>query len=147
MCRAGKRAPPAPPARPDPRRSPPPVNFPGMPFDLAAPYPPAGDQPRAIRELGQGLVRDDRYQVLLGVTGSGKTFTMAHVVAGFGRPTLVLSHNKTLAAQLYGELKAFFPKSAVEFFISYYDYYQPEAYRSEERRVGKRVDLGGSRTS
>src|SRR5881296_6231 len=128
MCRAGKRAPPAPPARPDPRRSPPPVNFPGMPFDLAAPYPPAGDQPRAIRELGQGLVRDDRYQVLLGVTGSGKTFTMAHVVAGFGRPTLVLSHNKTLAAQLYGELKAFFPKNAVEFFISYYDYYQPEAY-------------------
>ena len=99
-----------------------------MPFDLAAPYPPAGDQPRAIRELGQGLVRDDRYQVLLGVTGSGKTFTMAHVVAGFGRPTLVLSHNKTLAAQLYGELKAFFPRNAVEFFISYYDYYQPEAY-------------------
>src|SRR5437667_4596829 len=128
MCRAGKRAPPAPPARPDPRRSPPPVNFPRMPFDLAAPYPPAGDQPRAIRELGQGLVRDDRYQVLLGVMGSGKTFTMAHVVAGFGRPTLVLSHNKTLAAQLYGELKAFFPKNAVEFFISYYDYYQPEAY-------------------
>src|SRR5213596_231350 len=99
-----------------------------MAFDLVAPYPPAGDQPRAICELGQGLVRDDRYQVLLGVTGSGKTFTMAHVVAGFGRPTLVLSHNKTLAAQLYGELKAFFPKSAVEFFISYYDYYQPEAY-------------------
>ena len=99
-----------------------------MPFDLAAPYPPAGDQPRAIRELSQGLVRDDRYQVLLGVTGSGKTFTMAHVVAEFGRPTLVLSHNKTLAAQLYGELKAFFPKNAVEFFISYYDYYQPEAY-------------------
>src|SRR5947199_257545 len=128
MCRAGKRAPPAPPARPDPRRSPPPVNFPGMPFDLAAPYPPAGDQPRAIRELGQGLLRDDRYQVLLGVTGSGKTFTMAHVVAEFRRPTLVLSHNKTLAAQLYGELKGFFPRNAVEFFISYYDYYQPEAY-------------------
>src|SRR5213083_724587 len=128
MCRAGKRAPPAPPARPDPRRSPPPVNFPGMPFDLAAPYPPAGDQPRAIRELGQGLVRDDRYQVLLGVTGSGKTLTMAHVLAQFGRATLVLSHNKTLAAQLYGELKAFFPRNAVEFFISYYDYYQPEAY-------------------
>src|SRR5881392_1022064 len=99
-----------------------------MPFDLVAPYPPAGDQPRAIRELSQGLARGDRYQTLLGVTGSGKTFTMAHVIAGFGRPTLVLSHNKTLAAQLYGELKAFFPKSAVEFFISYYDYYQPEAY-------------------
>src|SRR5207247_339834 len=82
----------------------------------------------AIRELAAGLARDDRYQTLLGVTGSGKTMTMAHVIAGFGRPTLVLSHNKTLAAQLYGELKSFFPKSAVEFFISYYDYYQPEAY-------------------
>ncbi len=99
-----------------------------MPFDLVSPYAPAGDQPRAIGELSQGLARGDRYQTLLGVTGSGKTFTMAHVVAGFGRPTLVLSHNKTLAAQLYGELKAFFPKNAVEFFISYYDYYQPEAY-------------------
>jgi len=99
-----------------------------MPFDLVSPYPPAGDQPRAIRELSQGLARGDRYQTLLGVTGSGKTFTMAHVLAGFNRPTLVLSHNKTLAAQLYGELKGFFPKNAVEFFISYYDYYQPEAY-------------------
>src|SRR2546429_2127012 len=102
-----------------------------MPYDLVSPFAPAGDQPRAIRELAAGLARDDRYQTLLGVTGSGKTMTMAHVIAGFGRPTLVLSHNKTLAAQLYGELKAFFPKSAVEFFISYYDYYQPEA-RSEE---------------
>jgi excinuclease ABC subunit B len=99
-----------------------------MPFDLVSPYPPAGDQPRAIRELSEGLLRGDRYQTLLGVTGSGKTFTMAHVVAALGRPTLVLSHNKTLAAQLYGELKAFFPRNAVEFFISYYDYYQPEAY-------------------
>src|SRR6266550_4231609 len=99
-----------------------------MPFDLVSPYPPAGDQPRAIRELSQGLARGDRYQTLLGVTGSGKTFTMAHVLAAFNRPTLVLSHNKTLAAQLYGELKGFFPKNAVEFFISYYDYYQPEAY-------------------
>src|SRR5881275_1122383 len=99
-----------------------------MPFDLVSPYPPAGDQPRAIRELSQGLARGDRYQVLLGVTGSGKTFTMAHVVAEFRRPTLVLSHNKTLAAPLYGELKGFFPRNAVEFFISYYDYYQPEAY-------------------
>jgi excinuclease ABC subunit B len=99
-----------------------------MPFDLASPFAPAGDQPRAIRELAQGLARQDRYQTLLGVTGSGKTLTMAHVIQGFGRPTLVLSHNKTLAAQLYGELKGFFPKSAVEFFISYYDYYQPEAY-------------------
>jgi excinuclease ABC subunit B len=99
-----------------------------MPFDLVSPFAPAGDQPRAIRELAQGLARHDRYQTLLGVTGSGKTMTMAHVIQGFGRPTLVLSHNKTLAAQLYGELKGFFPRSAVEFFISYYDYYQPEAY-------------------
>jgi len=99
-----------------------------MPFDLVSPFTPAGDQPRAIRELSTGLARDDRYQTLLGVTGSGKTMTMAHVIARFARPTLVLSHNKTLAAQLYGELKSFFPRSAVEFFISYYDYYQPEAY-------------------
>src|SRR5881409_2649872 len=99
-----------------------------MPFRLGSSPPPAGDQPRAIRELSPGLRRGDRYQTLLGVTGSGKTMTMAHVIAAFGRPTLVLSHNKTLAAQLYGELKSFFPKNAVEFFISYYDYYQPEAY-------------------
>src|SRR5438094_804482 len=99
-----------------------------MPFDLVSPFAPAGDQPRAIQELRGGLARGDRYQTLLGVTGSGKTMTMAHVIAAFNRPTLVLSHNKTLAAQLYGELKSFFPKSAVEFFISYYDYYQPEAY-------------------
>jgi len=99
-----------------------------MPFELQNAPPPAGDQPRAIRELTEGVVRGDKYQTLLGVTGSGKTMTMAHVVANFGRPTLVLSHNKTLAAQLYGELKAFFPANAVEFFISYYDYYQPEAY-------------------
>src|SRR5438105_3966904 len=92
-----------------------------MPFDLVSPFTPAGDQPRAIRELSAGLARDDRYQTLLGVTGSGKTMTMAHVIARFGRPTLVLSHNKTLAAQLYGELKSFFPRSAVEFFISYYE--------------------------
>jgi excinuclease ABC subunit B len=99
-----------------------------MPFTLASPYQPAGDQPRAIAELTAGLRRGDRYQTLLGVTGSGKTMTMASVIAATGRPTLVLSHNKTLAAQLYGELKTFFPASAVEFFISYYDYYQPEAY-------------------
>jgi excinuclease ABC subunit B len=99
-----------------------------MRFDLVSPFEPAGDQPRAIESLMEGLERGDRYQTLLGVTGSGKTMTMAHVVAAHGRPTLVLSHNKTLAAQLYGELKAFFPRNAVEFFISYYDYYQPEAY-------------------
>src|SRR5436309_3076933 len=99
-----------------------------MPFELGNAPAPAGEQPRAIREVSAGLHRGDKYQTLLGVTGSGKTMTMAHVIADLGRPTLVLSHNKTLAAQLYGELKAFFPQSAVEFFISYYDYYQPEAY-------------------
>src|SRR5207249_10434337 len=103
------------------------VSCPRMPFALVSPIAPAGDHPRAIRELITGLARGERYQTLLGGTGSGKTMTMAHVVASFGRPTLVLSHNKTLAPQLYGELKGFFPKNAVEFFISYYDYYQPEA--------------------
>jgi excinuclease ABC subunit B len=97
-------------------------------FDLRAPFEPAGDQPHAIVELSRGLERGDRFQTLLGVTGSGKTMTVANVVKNFGRPTLVLSHNKTLAAQLYGELKSFFPHNAVEYFISYYDYYQPEAY-------------------
>ena len=97
-------------------------------FDLQAPFTPAGDQPKAIAELTQGLERGDRFQTLLGVTGSGKTMTIANVIRNFGRPTLVLSHNKTLAAQLYGELKSFFPTNAVEYFISYYDYYQPEAY-------------------
>jgi excinuclease ABC subunit B len=99
-----------------------------MTFDLTSAVAPAGDQPRAIEELAAGLARGDQYQTLLGVTGSGKTMTMAHVIARFGKPTLVLSHNKTLAAQLYGELKSLFPRNAVEFFISYYDYYQPEAY-------------------
>ena len=97
-------------------------------FDLQAPFSPAGDQPRAIAELNAGLARGDRFQTLLGVTGSGKTMTIANVIAANGRPTLVMSHNKTLAAQLYGELKGFFPNNAVEYFISYYDYYQPEAY-------------------
>jgi excinuclease ABC subunit B len=100
----------------------------GPKFDLQAPFSPAGDQPRAIAELSAGLRRGDRFQTLLGVTGSGKTMTIANVIQEFARPTLVLSHNKTLAAQLYGELKSFFPKNAVEYFISYYDYYQPEAY-------------------
>ena len=97
-------------------------------FHLTAPFRPAGDQPRAIAELSAGLRRDDRFQTLLGVTGSGKTMTVANVIQAHGRPALVLSHNKTLAAQLYGELKGFFPNNAVEYFISYYDYYQPEAY-------------------
>jgi excinuclease ABC subunit B len=97
-------------------------------FDLRAPFSPAGDQPKAIAELTAGLERGDRFQTLLGVTGSGKTMTVANVVRNIGKPTLVLSHNKTLAAQLYGELKSFLPHNAVEYFISYYDYYQPEAY-------------------
>src|SRR5499427_1889170 len=97
-------------------------------FVLQSPFQPAGDQPKAIAELSAGLERGDRFQTLLGVTGSGKTMTIANVIRQHGRPTLVLSHNKTLAAQLYGELKSFFPHNAVEYFISYYDYYQPEAY-------------------
>jgi excinuclease ABC subunit B len=98
------------------------------PFKVEAPYEPKGDQPRAIEELSSGLARGDRFQTLLGATGTGKTLTMAHVIAEYGRPTLVMSHNKTLAAQLYGELKQLLPRNAVEYFVSYYDYYQPEAY-------------------
>jgi excinuclease ABC subunit B len=97
-------------------------------FKVEAPFVPAGDQPRAIAQLAEGLDRGERYQTLLGVTGSGKTMTLANVIARYGRPTLVLSHNKTLAAQLYGELRQFLPTNAVEYFVSYYDYYQPEAY-------------------
>ncbi len=97
-------------------------------FQLVSSYKPRGDQPAAIDQLVAGLNRGDKHQTLLGVTGSGKTFAIANVIARYGRPTLVISHNKTLAAQLYGELKSFFPQNAVEFFISYYDYYQPEAY-------------------
>ena len=97
-------------------------------FQLVSPYEPAGDQPTAIRELTEGLARGDQNQVLLGATGTGKTFTVAHAIADYGRPTLIMSHNKTLAAQLYGELRSLFPHNAVEYFISYYDYYQPEAY-------------------
>ncbi len=97
-------------------------------FQLHAPYQPTGDQPEAIDKLCAGLDAGMRYQTLLGVTGSGKTFTMANVIARMNRPTLVLAHNKTLAAQLCMEFRAFFPENAVEYFVSYYDYYQPEAY-------------------
>ncbi len=100
----------------------------GAAFDLQSEYSPAGDQPQAIKELTAGLEAGERDQVLLGVTGSGKTFTMAHVIRNLGRPALVLAPNKTLAAQLYGEMKEFFPENSVEYFVSYYDYYQPEAY-------------------
>ena len=99
-----------------------------MPFQLNSPYTPAGDQPDAIRQLTEGIEDGERYQTLLGVTGSGKTFTMANVIQNVQRPTLVLTHNKTLVAQLYGEFKQFFPDNAVGYFVSYYDYYQPEAY-------------------
>ena len=99
-----------------------------MPFNLQSPYSPAGDQPAAIRQLTEGIVEGEQYQTLLGVTGSGKTFTIANVIQNVQRPTLVLTHNKTLVAQLYGEFKQFFPDNAVGYFVSYYDYYQPEAY-------------------
>src|SRR5881398_3498644 len=98
------------------------------PFQLHSEFQPAGDQPQAIDELSEGIRRGERDQVLLGVTGSGKTFTMAHVIARTQCPALILAPNKTLAAQLYGEMKSFFPDNAVEYFVSYYDYYQPEAY-------------------
>lgn len=104
------------------------VSFPDSPFQLFQPYPPAGDQPQAIEQLVEGVHDGLSYQTLLGVTGSGKTFTMANVIARLGRPAIVFAPNKTLAAQLYSEFREFFPKNAVEYFVSYYDYYQPEAY-------------------
>ncbi len=104
------------------------VQFPGSPFHLFQPYPPAGDQPQAIERLVEGVRDGESFQTLLGVTGSGKTFTMANVIARLGRPAIVFAPNKTLAAQLYSEFREFFPKNAVEYFVSYYDYYQPEAY-------------------
>ncbi|MFJ5380736.1 excinuclease ABC subunit UvrB [Cupriavidus sp. CER94] len=104
------------------------VTFPGSPFQLYQPYPPAGDQPEAIRQLVEGIEDGLSFQTLLGVTGSGKTFTMANVIARMGRPAIVFAPNKTLAAQLYSEFREFFPRNAVEYFVSYYDYYQPEAY-------------------
>ena len=104
------------------------VRFPDSPFELFQPYPPAGDQPEAIAKLVEGLHDGETFQTLLGVTGSGKTFTMANVIARMGRPAIIFAPNKTLAAQLYSEFREFFPKNAVEYFVSYYDYYQPEAY-------------------
>lgn len=104
------------------------VTFPGSPFELYQPYPPAGDQPEAINQLVEGVEAGEVFQTLLGVTGSGKTYTMANVIARLGRPAIVFAPNKTLAAQLYSEFREFFPRNAVEYFVSYYDYYQPEAY-------------------
>ena len=97
-------------------------------FKLVSEYAPTGDQPRAIEELVKGFKEGNQFETLLGVTGSGKTFTMANVIQALNKPTLIISHNKTLAGQLYGEMKEFFPENAVEYFVSYYDYYQPEAY-------------------
>src|SRR6516225_6282875 len=99
-----------------------------MGFKIHSEYAPAGDQPEAIRQLTEGILSGEQYHTLLGVTGSGKTFTIANVIQNVQRPTLVLTHNKTLVAQLYGEFRQFFPDNAVEYFVSYYDYYQPEAY-------------------
>jgi excinuclease ABC subunit B len=99
-----------------------------MSFSIQSPYKPSGDQPEAIRQLTEGLQQGDAFQTLLGVTGSGKTFTIANVIQNVQRPTLVITHNKTLVAQLYGEFKQFFPNNGVGYFVSYYDYYQPEAY-------------------
>ena len=104
------------------------IQPPGSPFKLYQEYPPAGDQPQAIASLLKGLDDGLSAQTLLGVTGSGKTYTMANVIAQSGRPAMILAHNKTLAAQLYAEMRDFFPENAVEYFVSYYDYYQPEAY-------------------
>src|SRR6186713_1703545 len=104
------------------------ATFPNSPFRLHRPFPPAGDQPQAIEKLVEGLSDGLAYQTLLGVTGSGKTYTMANVIARTGRPALVIAPNKTLAAQLYSEFRDYFPNNAVEYFVSYYDYYQPEAY-------------------
>ncbi|MEQ1882667.1 MAG: DEAD/DEAH box helicase family protein, partial [Burkholderiales bacterium] len=104
------------------------LTFPNSPFRLHQPFEPAGDQPEAIAGLIEGLEQGLAFQTLLGVTGSGKTYTMAHVIARCGRPAIIMAPNKTLAAQLYSEMREFFPENAIEYFVSYYDYYQPEAY-------------------
>src|SRR4030042_4367699 len=112
------------------------------PFKLVSDFEPKGDQPQAIKMLSEAVLKGVSHQVLLGVTGSGKTFTMANVIEKVQRPTLVISHNKTLAAQLYGEFKDLFPENAVEFFVSYYDYYQPEAYiPSTDTYIEKDADI------
>jgi superfamily II DNA or RNA helicase len=115
--------------------------FPNSPFKLHEPFAPAGDQPQAIARLAEGIQDGLSFQTLLGVTGSGKTYTMAHVIAQMERPALVLAPNKTLAAQLYSEFREFFPENAVEYFVSYYDYYQPEAYVPVARPVHREGQL------
>jgi len=124
-------------------------------FELVSSYEPAGDQPQAIAKLSEAVLSGVKHQALLGVTGSGKTFSIANVIKNVNKPTLVISHNKTLAAQLYAEFKSFFPRNAVEYFVSYFDYYQPEAYiprtdtfiekdSSVNDEIERRVDLGAS---
>ena len=108
-----------------------------MDFKLVSDYKPTGDQPQAIEQLVDAIRSHSRHNTLEGITGSGKTFTVANVIAQLNRPTLVLSHNKTLAAQLYGEFRNFFPENAVEYFVSYYDYYQPEAYLPTTDKIGR----------
>ena len=110
-----------------------------IPFLLESDYGPGGDQPQAIQELVQGVEEQKKHQVLLGITGSGKTFTMANVIRELQRPSLVIAHNKTLAAQLFNEFKSFFPHNAVEYFVSYYDYYQPEAYVPHKDLTSKKT--------
>src|SRR3954466_11583448 len=113
-----------------------------MRFQLNSSYKPAGDQPQAIEQLTRGLLEGEKYQTLLGVTGSGKTFTMANVIQNVQKPTLVISHNKTLAGQLYQEFRDFFPENAVSYFVSYYDYYQPEAYMpSSDTYIEKEAEI------
>lgn len=112
-----------------------------MNFELTSAYKPTGDQPEAIAQLTEGVLEGIPAQTLLGVTGSGKTFTIANVIANINKPTLILSHNKTLAAQLYGEFKGFFPNNAVEYYVSYYDYYQPEAYLPSSDTYIERTSL------
>lgn len=113
-----------------------------MEFKLHSDYQPTGDQPEAIRALTEGFREGNQFETLLGVTGSGKTFTMANVIEQLQKPTLIISHNKTLAAQLYSEMKEFFPENAVEYFVSYYDYYQPEAYiPSSDTYIEKDSDI------
>ena len=121
--------------------------FPDSPFQLHEPFEAAGDQPEAIKQLVEGINDGLAYQTLLGVTGSGKTFTMAQVIARMGRPAMVLAPNKTLAAQLYSEFREFFPQNAVEYFVSYYDYYQPEAYVPSRDRKSTRLNSSHPRLS
>jgi excinuclease ABC subunit B len=115
------------------------VSFMNKPFKVFSPYEPSGDQAEAIEALSAGLKQGDVFQTLKGVTGSGKTYTMAKIIEQVQRPTLVLSHNKTLAAQLYREFKSFFPENAVEYFVSTYDYYQPEAYVRARTSISRRM--------